>query len=394
MGLMRICHELGGSVRCELHGVRPERFFNRCVQAGIPFWNVGYRNPNLMTLELRARDWRRIRPVARAAGCTLRLRGKRGALYFSRRMRRRTVLLAGAALLSVFFWAMNTRILSIEVTGCERVTPETVLAAMRAEGVGIWTPTARVDASLLRNHILLRVPELSWFTVVIRGSHAAVDVRERRDPPLIEDTSRPADIYADRDGVITLLRLYRGEAQVTEDQLVHRGDLLVSAVVPPRLDGDTLTVHAQADIRARVWHSFAAAFPLDGEKKTEADRKRVRFALCLGKKRINFYRDSGNPFDRYDKIRCRYELRLSDGSRLPVALIRETLTAYDTCPTMPDEKDAAERLARFAQAGMEAQGSGSHVTGLNLRTWVSDRVLYVRADGESVQKIGVTVLRD
>ena len=40
------------------------------------------------------------------------------------------------------------------------------------------------------------------------------------------------------------------------------------------------------------------------------------------------------------------------------------------------------------------QGEGSVVSNLGLRVWVSDGVLYARATGESVQKIGVTVLRE
>ena len=392
--LLRFHNYMRGSVRCVLQGTRPERFLNRCAAAGIPFWDMGYETPNRLTLFLSARDFRRIRPVARAAGCTLRLTERHGALYTARRLRRRAVLLAGAALLTALFWVLNTRILSMEVTGYERVPPAVILAAMREEGVGIWTPTREVDASLLRNHILLRVPELSWFTVVIRGSHAVVDVRERRPAPQVLDGHDPADILADRDGVITQLRLFRGEARAQEGQLVHRGDLLVSGLVHLRLEEKTLLTHALADIYARVWHQSTAAMPLDGRIKVQTGRKSVRFALCVGNRRINFYKDGGNLFDRYDKISNRYRICLTDGSILPVSLVRETYYEYETYAAALDQEDAVRRLSLVVQDRTAEQGQGSRVTGLDLRAWVRDRVLYVRATGESVQKIGVTVLRE
>ena len=385
---------LRGSVRCDVMGIHPERFFNQCVKAEIAFWDVCYVTPNRMTLSMSARDFRHIRPVARSSGCTLRLTKKRGALYTSRRLRRRYALLFGAAVLAFFFWAMNSLILTIDVTGYERVAPAEILSAMKAEGVGVGTRVFLVDASRLRNKILLDIPELSWFTVTIRGSHAVVDVRERGDTPEVPDHSLPADIVSDRTGVVTILRVFRGEGQVEVGSLVHEGDLLVSGLVHLRLDEKTMLTHASADIYARVWHQATAAVLLDSERKVPTGRKSVRYALSLGKFRINFYKDGRKPFDKYDKISNRYEMELSDGSQLPFALIRETYYEYETFRSAPDEQEQAALLARTAQQLVAGQGEGSVVSNLGLRVWVTDRVLYARATGESVQKIGVTVLRE
>lgn len=383
-----------GSVRCDVSGVHPERFFNKCVAAGVAFWDVRYDTPNKMSLSMSARDFRHIRPIARDAGCTLRLTRKNGALYSSRRLRRRYALLFGAAVLAFFFWAMNALILTIDVTGYERVMPQEILDAMKAEGVGVGTRVSMVDASRLRNKILLEIPELSWFTVTIKGSHAVVDVRERGDTPTVPDASQPADIISDRTGVITILRVFRGEGQVEVGSMVREGDLLVSGLVHLRLDEKTMLAHSTADIYARVWHQSTAATPVNGYAKVPTGKKSVRYALSLGKFRINFYKDGRKPFDKYDKISNRYEVELSDGSTLPFALIRETYYEYETYAAPLDEQEHAQLLAATAQNMVAGQGEGSVVSNLGLRVWVSDGVLYARATGESVQKIGVTVLRE
>ncbi len=383
-----------GSVRCEVSGVHPERFFNKCVAAGIAFWDVSYHTPNRMSLGMSAHDFRRIRPIAHDAGCTLRLTKKRGALYSSRRLRHRYALLFGAAVLIFFFWAMNSLILTIDVTGYERVAPAEILEAMKAEGVGVGTRVSMVDASRLRNKILLKIPELSWFTVTIKGSHAVVDVRERGDTPEIPDDSQPADIVSDKTGVITMMRVFRGEGQVEEGAMVREGDLLVSGLVHLRLDEKTMLTHSRADIYAKVWHQSTAAIPLDGYAKVSTGEKSVRYALSLGNFRINFYKDGRKPFDKYDKIVDRYEVELSDGSTLPFALIRETYYEYETYAAPLDEQEHAAILSDTVQDMVAQQGEGSVVSHLGLRAWVTDRVLYARATGESVQKIGVTVLRE
>lgn len=385
---------LRGSVRCMVSGARPVLFLNRCAAEEIAFWDLRYRDANCLALSMSARDYRRIRPVARASGCSVRLTGKRGALYEGRRLLRRAVLLMGVLCLCGAMWLMNAVILSFDVTGCETVAPAAVLDALRAEGVGIGTLTRRVDASELRDRILLAMPELSWFTVTIRGSHAVVDVRERGKTPEIPDRSRPADIIADRDGVIEILRASHGEELVKPGEAVQAGQVLVSGLVHLRLEEKTMLTHAEADIFARVWHQSTAALPLFGETKVPTGRKSVRYALSIGKFRINFYGKGGNPFAKCDKIIDRYEVALSDGSILPVTWIRETSIEYESFPQMLEESAVSGTLLDTAHRRVRADGRGSVVSRLGERVWTENGVLYVRATGESVQKIGVTVLRE
>ena len=126
--------------------------------------------------------------------------------------------------------------------------------------------------------------------------------------------------------------------------MVREGDLLVSGLVHLRLDEKTMLAHSTADIYARVWHQSTAATPVNGYAKVPTGKKSVRYALSLGKFRINFYKDGRKPFDKYDKISNRYEVELSDGSTLPFALIRETYYEYETYAAPLDEQEHAQPL--------------------------------------------------
>ena len=129
--LRRFHNYIRGSVRCTVSGARPVLFLNRCVAEEIAFWDLEYQDPNCFQLSMSARDYRRIRPVARGSGCSVRLAGKRGALYEGRLLLRRAVLLIGALLMCTFLWLMNAVILSIDVTGCEKLAPAVVLAMLQ-----------------------------------------------------------------------------------------------------------------------------------------------------------------------------------------------------------------------------------------------------------------------
>ncbi len=108
-------------------------------------------------------------------------------------------------------------------------------------------------------------------------------MRERGDTPAVPDASQPADIISDRTGVITILRVFRGEGQVEVGSMAREGDLLVSGLVHLRLDEKTMLAHSTADIYARVWHQSTAATPVNGYAKVPTGKKKCAICAEFGK---------------------------------------------------------------------------------------------------------------
>ena len=225
--------------------------------------------------------------------------------------------------------------------GCERLTEGQVLRALADCGVeqGSYWPALSVD--LLRSRMLTEMPELSWMTLQISGSRATVVVMEREEKPEIYREADAADIVAAKTGVVRRLSVLNGRALVAEGDMVLEGETLVSGRMesltnPPR------QVRAQARVMADTWLEWTSVCPLEVRQKGEVKSRFSRFALKIGRMRINIYGNGKKTLDGYDKIVHEYNMGAEGLFALPLSLIREEYIRYE---------DAAEKLQPEREMG-------------------------------------------
>lgn len=109
---------------------------------------------------------------------------------------------------------------------------------------------------------------------------------------------------------------------------------------------------ARAEIRARHAAGAHGADRSDGKRKTVRARWDARaWALRVGKKRINFYQNSGISNAECDKITCEYPFAIRGVFALPFSLVRERVQPYRTAdaPVSADAARAALEQALLQQ---------------------------------------------
>ena len=196
-------------------------------------------------------------------------------------------------------------------------------------------------------------------TVNVSGSRAVVLLSERLEKPEIVQEDRPADIVAGKTGIINRVSVLSGKPLAAKGQAVVRGETLVSGTV------DSLTrparqVRAQAEVLADTWYELTAVSPAKEELKTGEGRVSDRFALRLGKKRINFYLESGKRLDERDKIVYEYTLGIKGLFALPVTLIREERVWPETASAA--DSGRAEEMQRRLYASLRESIDGEIVS--------------------------------
>ena len=195
-------------------------------------------------------------------------------------------------------------------------------------------------------------------------------------------------IYAAATGVILHMDVYAGEARVAPGAAVEPGDVLVSGAVYD-LGGGVRPVCARAEIRARTRQELTGQIALTESEKQSARGGRTRWALRVGKKRINFYQNSGISNAECDKITCEYPFAIRGVFALPFSLVRERVQPYRTA-SVPVSADAARAALEQAllQQLRETIGADGTILAYETAAEVTGGVLTVTLTAECEQEIG------
>ncbi len=388
--LQRSFQYMKGTLRIAVLGPYPERFLNLCASERIDVWSLTPVEPGRFDATIYSSDFVRIHAFSARTGCRAKILKKNGVYFTSKRVKKRYGLLAGALAFFIMCVSFSNFVWTFEVTGCETISPSRVLAALEAEGIAPGVRADKIHPEQLRNRILLQLDELSWLTVTVQGSHAVVDVRERIEKPEIIPLNEPCDVVASQSGLVTMMLAKEGQPMKKKGDLVIKGDLLISHSVPVTNTEEVRTVHAMGEVYARVWRTVSAVTPLSVNEKRYTDRSFERWGIIFGTNRINFSINSGNLYEKYDKIINRYELRVGE-TVLPIALVRETYKEYECVQGTLDQERVTLCGETVANTMIDELSRGAKTTLLSCDTTVDNGVLVTKMIKECTIQIGETV---
>ena len=342
---------LRGSLWIQVTGAFPERFLNLCAQGGVIFWSPELPDQHTLRLRIARQEFTRTGELARRVGCEITVLERSGLPHFLHRFRRRYALLLGLALALCAVAVLSHFILTVEVSGNETVPTARILEELKRLGVrpGVYGPS--IDENLVANEMRLALDDLSWIAVNLHGTRAEVLVAERTPKPAVVNERIPAHIVADGSGIITKMRVLNGQANYHVGDTVVEGDILISGVIDleepqySTIDMGTLTVRAEGTVQARTWRTLTTVIPLEATVKTYSGQEIDRWSLTFFSQRLQFYKNGGISYERYDKITENHSLSLPGVGTLPVTLTREELREYGLAAA-PIDPAAAEELLR------------------------------------------------
>ena len=390
---------LRGSLRIEVTGAFPERFLNLCAQGGVAFWALELPDPHTLHLRIAQQETKKVQELARRVGCEITVLERSGLPHFLHRFRRRYALLLGLALALCAVAVLSRFVLTVDVSGNEAVSTERILEELKRLGVrpGAYGPS--INENLVCNEALLALDELSWMSVNLHGTRAEVLVAERTPKPQVVDETIPAHIVADGAGIITKMKVLNGQAKFEVGGTVVEGEILISGVMDleePKystIDMGTLTVRAEGTVQARTWRTLTAVIPLEAAVKTYTGQETTRRSLTFFSHRLQFYKNGGISYERYDKIAESRSLTLPGVGRLPVALTKETLREYDLADA-PIDPEAAETLLRTHLEERLEELIAAHdgqVVSTEFSSSQRDGMLTVTLTAECSEQIGKTM---
>ena len=297
------------------------------------------------------RDLKRLKKLLHNRGADVRILQRWGLYWGMKNLLRRPVLVAGLGILVFLSLFLPSRVLFIRVEGNSRIPEKLIAEQAQYYGVSFGADRRTIRSERVKNGLLGAIPQLQWVGVTTEGCVAKIHVRERTQAEPIDPRYAVTSIVASRDGVIQSCTVNRGNGLCKVGQAVTRGQVLISGYTDCGLS--IRADRAEGEIMAMTNREILAITPSFQLTKGVQLRSEKKFSLIVGKKRINFYKDSGILDTTCVKMYTENYMTLPGAFRLPVILLVEEWIYYDLTET--ETADAEGVLLDFADRYLASQ---------------------------------------
>jgi len=348
--LLRLWNYLHGYVIIIVEGFFVEKFINICMHRQIKLWDIRAQRKGLMTMRMNVKSFKLIRPIARKARCKVRLLKKNGLPFVVNKYRRRKAFFVGAVLFFVLLYILTSFIWSVEITGNEKLQTSELEASLAQNGIGTGVLKYSIDTDRAVSNMMIGIEELSWISIVVRGTKVKVDVRERIEMPTIVPRHIPCDIVAVKDGIIKRIVATEGFEAAGEGDTVQRGQVLISGSIPLKDEKkEHRLVHAMGTVTARTWYEEEAPVILSQTQRIRTGKVINDHSLILFSWELDILQRK-NKFADYTVIESRKKLSLGENMVFPIEWVSVKYIEEKLIEATINEEDAK---GAAVQAAME-----------------------------------------
>ncbi len=391
---------LFGSVLCVVSGAQTEDFLNLCAKRGILLSRMSRKSPFDLLVCVDRRQYAAMKQAAELSGCEVKLEVKRGLPFFLLRFRRRYALMLGLLLSIVVILIGSRTVLSFEVTGNETVSSEEIISQLRLCGFAVGTYGPTVPLRTVENKALLSMNELRFLRINLHGTRAEVIVREREKAPKVLEEAQPTEVIASADGIVTHIEPWMGDPCFAEGDMVCKGEVLISGRMfldpPPMAEAElgTMLVHAEGKVLAHTFRKLTTTLSLTPPAKAYTGNCIARRSLSVMGHRINFYRNSGIPYEKYDTMTVSNTKTLAEGRLLPLLWETETIREYSLTTLSLDRAKTEEMLKERLLRQLKQSMQEGEILKTDYETSLEGDLLSVTLSAECNEQIGRTVSMD
>lgn len=354
--VLKIIRWLRGYVSFTVSGKFPERFLNLISRGGIRYWDIiplkgGCSGKMLLS------DYMSISKISRKAGVRVRSQGGSGLPFFIKKYKKRRGVLIGALCALIITLILSRFIWDISYSGVNRLSTSRLDAVMEESGLkrGMWKNGINVNA--VERRAILKMPEIGWISINVINNTATVEIKEKAQRPKLNSDTRPCNIKAMCDGVITRIIVHSGTCQVKKGTAVAENQLLVNSVVEDA-DNNITYAHCDAEIFADTAQKQVFKVKTHGDdlipKKNYTQKSRLSFLWFDFPAMM-----SSSLKGEKGKIYSAYSLTVNQ-VRLPLGHTVEKTYYFNTVPRSID-KPRAERILKKQMALYECFSPGEGV---------------------------------
>jgi len=350
---------LEGYVIIRVTGRAVEDFINEAYTSGVELWNLQRIDERSILGHVYLRHLPELGKILKRTDCRGRIERKIGLPFLMMKLSRRKGFAIGAILFSVVLYLLSSFVWFINVVGCDKMSPDTILEFVAKQGVKAGVLRREVDSTSLGKAILAEFTGLSWVGVNIKGTTVNIEVAEKTLPSM---KSGITHLVASEDALLTNMIVLSGEPLVNEGDTVIRGQVLITGVILPPYGspGETSdkrhVIHAKGVVMGRVWRTWQGFLELVHEYETETGRLERAGSLSLGSHELHVGPGRG-PFETFAEEKTVYEVPFPSWIRIK-PVIRITTTTYretERFVEITDREEALDNLREKAYTDVKSR---------------------------------------
>ncbi len=334
--LLKLIRFLRGYVEFYILGKFPERFINLMLKNNIRIWNTKRKGEAIYSCMYMS-DYIKIKKHAKKCKCKTRIVQRYGMPKFIRRHSARLGVIIGIAIFTLAIYIMSSFIWSIDIVGIDRVSYSRVSSLLADNGFYVGAFKPKMNYSEITRKVMLSESEIGWMAINVSGTYASVEIKEKANPPKLNDTTSPCNVKAKCDGEIVSINTLKGEAYITAGSGVVKDQLLVSGVINDQLGGISL-VHANAEIIAKTTHDCNFTLPKSYTQVNYKDQTKHRKRVNI--LNLEFPLTISGVDSPYYAVNQKEDCISLFDTPLPVSIVDESVNALDKISFELDEKTA------------------------------------------------------
>lgn len=241
-----------GYVRFSVIGKFPERFINIVTKSRFSIWDTKNIDGTLYGC-MYVRDYKKIRPLAHKSRVRLKVCSRHGLPFYIRRYKARVGVLVGIAVFALVVFFMSNFVWTIDIVGLQTISEAQLREVLKDNGLYIGTYKPSVSFKVIARDTMLDLDDIGWMSINVINSNASVELKEKAKSPKVEDYHKPANVKAERDGLILSINTREGKALFEKGSAVVKDQMIVSGVIENALGGVRF-VRADAQVMAQTTH--------------------------------------------------------------------------------------------------------------------------------------------
>ncbi|MBO5397416.1 MAG: sporulation protein YqfD [Clostridia bacterium] len=311
-----------GFVNITVEGFFTERFINSCFSNAIFLWDLQRENSSFFRVKISVKDFKKIKKIARATKCKVKISNKKGLPILIHKYRKRKILAIAILVIAIFIFVLTRFIWNIDIVGGNNINEEEIKTLLAESGIEIGKRKSEFNLDKAINKIRMQREDISWIGIDIKGTNLIVNINEADKSPEVIDVNEVCNIVADKDGEISKLIVKQGTARVAVGDKVKKGDLLVEGVMEGKYTG-IRQVHAMADIEVKKYAEKEEKQNLVQQIETKTGNEEKNLEIKFHKFKINFNKRL-SKFEKYDTIKTTKKLKFFSNYYLPIEVSKIT----------------------------------------------------------------------